>query len=84
MKFKNPNRPPLVFLAGLLFILTIAGHRISFSATPEEVEAYLTEAITANQISGEPYELDGSRIVFTNYTFIRPGNVIWQDRKSVV
>jgi len=79
MTFKNPKRPPLVFLTGLLFILIVAGHRVSFSATPDEVEAYLTEAITANQISGEPYELDGSRIVFTNYTFIRPGNVIWQN-----
>ncbi len=42
MNLKNPKRTNLVFLAGLLSILTLAGHRVSFSATPDEVEAYLT------------------------------------------
>ncbi|NUN97291.1 MAG: hypothetical protein HUU16_14080 [Candidatus Omnitrophica bacterium] len=31
---------------------------------------------------GEPYQLNGSRIVFTNWTFVRAGGVGWLDREG--
>ena len=31
---------------------------------------------------GEPYELLGKRLVFTNWTYVRPGDVGWQDREG--
>jgi hypothetical protein len=46
-------------------------------ATPEVMEVLKTAPFT-----GEPYELRGKRIVFTDYYFIRPGVLLWLNDKG--
>lgn len=41
------------------------------------------ERVTAGKpFSGEPYELAGDRIFFTDWFYIRPGNLIWVNRRG--
>ena len=42
----------------------------------------LAEALSQKGMSGEPYDLAGKRMVFTNWYFIRPGNLLWLDEKG--
>ena len=46
-------------------------------ATPEVLEVLETAPF-----SGEPYELQGKRIVFTNWYLVRPGVLLWLDEKG--
>jgi len=52
------------------------------TAEPEAMEAFITKAMTDKVISGEPYPLEGNRIYFTNWYFIRPGNLNWLNKKG--
>lgn len=44
--------------------------------------AYLREAVRNKTMWGEPYELRGSRMVFTNWFLIRPGNLLWLNQQG--
>ncbi len=47
------------------------------AAKGEDAAHFMVGAMNSKPITGEPYELDGNRIVFTNWYFIRPGNLLW-------
>jgi hypothetical protein len=49
------------------------------AAEPEEVRQYITNAMQSKPMSGDPYALDGKRIVFTDWFYIRPGNLLWEN-----
>jgi hypothetical protein len=59
-------------------LITISTSYIQ-AADQDEVEQFITKAMTTKPITGEPYELQGNRIVFTNWYFIRPGVLLWLD-----
>ena len=69
-----PNRLPLlsILLALSFFVLALFPVFSKEEPSPE-----LIEALKNSQLTGEPYELAGNRIVFTNYYFIDPGNLLW-------
>lgn len=52
------------------------------AAEPDEMEAFIAEIMSHKPFAGEPYELDGNRIFFTNWYFIRPGNLNWVNDKG--
>lgn len=45
--------------------------------SPETVEAYLRQAVATRTMWGEPHALSGRRLVFADWSFIRPGNLDW-------
>lgn len=59
-------------------LITISASFIQ-AAYQDEMEQFITKAMTTKPITGEPYELQGNRIVFTNWYFIRPGVLLWLD-----
>ena len=61
----------------LCFLVIASSSIVLRAADPEEIERGMMAAMTSQQLWGEPYELDGNRIVFTNWYFIRPGNILW-------
>jgi hypothetical protein len=52
------------------------------AATPDEIEAYLSQKMAGKPMWGMPYELDGKRMFFTNWYFIHPGNLLWLDEEG--
>ena len=63
-----------------LCILALATCSIALrAASPEEVGDSMMAAMASQPIWGDPCELDGNRIVFTNWYFIRPGAIYWRN-----
>ncbi len=65
---------PLLMIPTLLLL---AASGSIMAAEGEDGADFMVGAMSSKPITGEPYELDGNRIVFTNWYFIRPGNLLW-------
>jgi len=57
---------------------------VAWAIEPEEVEAFIAEAMHSKRISGEPYDLQGHRLFFTDWYWIRPGNLNWRDKDGAL
>ena len=44
-----------------------------------EPGAATPKSVSSPQAYGEPYELPGERLVFTNWFYVRPGGLAWVD-----
>jgi hypothetical protein len=69
---------------GLLLFLSPGPSALHLSAD-EETAAFLEESTAGKTFWGEPYELAGNRLYFTDYFHIRPGVLDWinSDGESV-
>lgn len=65
-----------------LFALTIMVAFASGSLASERDSKKGAGKMTAAAKTGEPYELAGKRLVFTNWYYVRPGSFAWVDDKG--
>jgi hypothetical protein len=66
--------------AGTLAALTVARAAELRAANDEEKLREVVSGIkTRRVVQGEPYELAGKRLVFTNWYYVRPGDLDWQN-----
>jgi hypothetical protein len=61
--------------------LTATAAGVSLAAAGEAQEAGGRVMVKPRQM-GEPYELAGKRLVFTDWSFVRPGSFAWIDEKG--
>ena len=70
---------PTLARAGAVWAVGIAA--VSLGAVekndPAAQAQYLRDAMTRKTIWGEPHQLRGHRLYFTNWFYIRPGNIDW-------
>ena len=76
------RRPQSLFSVSIAVVTTASiflfcRHDAQGSEEATEIGRVITAAMKNKPLSGEPYELDGNRLVFTNWFFIRPGNLLW-------
>jgi hypothetical protein len=67
------------WILALCFLGIVSGSTLLRAASPEEVGDAMMAAMASQPIWGDPTELDGNRLVFTNWYFIRPGNIYWRN-----
>lgn len=66
-----PAETPALFLTGLLIALSLLCLPATSTSQAQDDQP--------ERRSGEPYRLEGKRIVFTNWFFVRPGSHAWVD-----
>jgi len=70
-------RSPAVFWG--FFVLAFSG---CLTIAPAEEPKISFDVVPPDQWTGEPYELAGSRLVFTSWYYVRPGGYAWVDEKG--
>jgi hypothetical protein len=67
-------------LASVALVVAACGG-ISRAADSPQVE-YLRQAVQKKTMWGEPYTLRGKRLYFTDWFYIRPGNLLWENDRG--
>ncbi len=65
---------------GLWGVVTIVAAAAPAHADPMPERPVILDITTRRLVYGEPYDLAGKRIVFTNWYYVQPGDVGWVDR----
>ncbi|GMQ80441.1 MAG: hypothetical protein BMS9Abin04_432 [Planctomycetia bacterium] len=78
---KRRTRPGAVWLTGGLLVLA-AGVNAAWGQEPPGGREVIDGITTTRIVQGEPYELAGKRIVFTNWYYIQPGDLDWRNKKG--
>src|SRR6266545_4832710 len=68
-----------LWVACVLFTATLA---CAARAQPLPQREVIDGITTTRLVPGKPYELAGKRIVFTNWYYIHPGDLDWQDAQG--
>ncbi|HNT87218.1 MAG TPA: hypothetical protein PKL84_05075 [Candidatus Hydrogenedentes bacterium] len=75
--FGDPTRFQRHLPAATAIVIAACCIGAARAADPHEMEAFIAELMSRKPAAGEPYELEGNRLFFTNWYFIRPGNLNW-------
>lgn len=65
------------FLAASILWFALGSHPADCVDTPYRGREVVPEIVTDRLIPGEPYDLLGNRVVFTNWYYVNPGDLDW-------
>ncbi len=67
-----------------LFCAVVISQSAENKHAANDKEVLLREAVAGRKLFGEPYALQGHRLAFTDWSFIRPGSLFWLNERNEV